>query len=301
MKTALRWTARIGGALLALVIIALVAVYGVSEYRMRKSYDVRPAPLTFRVTPDAVAKGRHIAVTRGCTGCHGENLAGSPVIDAPAIGRLSGTNLTRGKGGIGGERTDEDWVRAIRHGVAPDGRALLFMPSHEFNPLGDEDVGALVAYIKSVPPVDNEVPRNRVGPVGRALFLAGQIHLIPAEMIKHDAPRSTPPAPGATKEYGAYLATGCVGCHGDGLAGGKIPGGPPEWPAAANLTPDPETGLGKWTEQDFFRAMREGKRPDGREIREPMPWKSFAQLSDEELRAMWLHLRSIPAKPAGSR
>jgi len=301
MKTALRWIGRIGGGLLALVVFALAAVYGVSEYRMRKTYDVRPAPLSFRETPDAIARGRHIAVTRGCTDCHGDNLAGNKVIDEPVMARLSGVNLTRGRGGIGGQRTDEDWVRAIRHGVAPDGRALLFMPSHEFNPLGDEDLGALIAYIKSVSPVDSEIPENRVGPVGRALFLAGQLHLVPAELIDHDAPRNAPPAPGPTKEYGAYLATGCTGCHGAGFSGGKIPGGPPDWPAAANLTPDAETGLGKWTEQDFFRAMRQGKRPDGREIRAPMPWKAMAQMTDDELRAIWLHLRSIPAKPLGSR
>lgn len=301
MKTALRWTVRILGGLVGIVVLAAAAVYGASEYRFRKTYEVSPAPLAFQPTPDAVRRGEKIAVTRGCTDCHGKNLGGQVMIDQQPMGRLSSSNLTRGKGGIGERYTEQDWVRAIRHGLRPDGKPLLLMPSHEFYPLGDEDLGALIAYVRSVPPVDSTLPRNAIGPLPRVLLLAGQMPLLPAELIDHDAPRTAPPAPGATAEYGAYLATGCVGCHGEELSGGKIPGGDPAWPAAANITPDPETGMGKWTEQDFFRAMRQGKRPDGSDIDPFMPWRNFGQMSDDELRAVWLYLRSVPAKPEGGR
>lgn len=301
MKSVMKWAGRIVGGLLVLVIVALAAVYGLSEYRMRKTYEVSPAPLAFQPTPDAVQKGARLAVVRGCTDCHGEKLGGKQFFDEMPVGRLFASNLTSGSGGVGATYTDQDWVRAIRHGVGPDGKPLLFMPAHEFNPMGDEDLGALIAYIKSLPPVENPPTENAVGPLGRVLFLAGQLPLLPVEMIDHDAPRKAAPPPGATAEYGAYLATGCTGCHGAGFGGGKIPGTPPDWPAAANLTPDPETGIGKWTEQDFFRALREGKRPDGRELNPIMPWKATAQLTDDEIRAVWLHLRSLPAKPLGSR
>ena len=297
----MKWTGRIVGGLLGIVVLALAVLYGVTEYRMRKTYHVSPAPLAFHPTPDAVQKGARLAVVRGCTDCHGENLGGKQFIDEMPLGRLYASNLTSGRGGVGATYTDQDWVRSIRHGVGPDGKPLLFMPAHEFNPIGDEDLGVLLAYVKSLPPVENVPVDNAVGPLGRALFLAGELPLVPAEMIDHDAPRKAAPAPGATAEYGAYLATGCTGCHGEGFSGGKIPGTPPDWPAAANLTSDPETGIGKWTEQDFFRALREGKRPDGTDLKPQMPWKLTAQMTDEEIRATWLYLRTVPAKAHGNR
>lgn len=301
MRRAIRWTGRILGGLAVVVALALAAVYGLSEARMRRKYDVQPGPVAVRSDEEAVRLGAHLAVVRGCVDCHGADLGGQVFIDDPALARLPGTNLTRGRGGVAPAYTQADWVRAIRHGVAPDGRALLFMPSHEFNPLGDEDVGALVAYIRSLPPVDRELPGASVGPLGRALFLAGQFPLLPAEFIDHAAPRREVPPVAATAEYGAYLATGCTGCHGAGLSGGKIPGTPPDWIAAANITPDPATGLGRWTEQDFVRAMRLGKRPDGSDIDPLMPWKGLSQMTDTELRALWLYLRTVPPKAQGNR
>lgn len=297
----MKWTGRILGGLVAIVALALAAVYGVGEARMRRTYSVDPGPVAVRADAEAVRQGAHLAVVRGCVDCHGADLGGRLFIDEQPMARLTATNLTAGRGGVASRYADADWVRAIRHGVAPDGRALLFMPSHEFNPLGDEDVGALVAYIKSLPPVDSDLPESSVGPLGRALFLAGQVPLLPAELIDHAAPRGAAPAPGATAEYGAYLATGCTGCHGAGFSGGKIPGTPPDWKAAANLTPDSATGLGRWTEQDFVRAMRTGKRPDGSGIDPLMPWKGLANMTDTELQALWAYLRTVPAKPHGSR
>src|SRR5690606_25887190 len=144
-------------------------------------------------------------------------------------------------------------------GIGPDGKPLLFMPSQEFYPLSDEDLGALIAYLESLPAVDHTPGKSSVGPLGRVLFLAGQLPLLPAEMIDHDAERRATPAPGPTAEYGAYLATGCTGCHGAGFSGGKIPGTPPEFPAASNITPHEATGIGTWAEADFFRALREGR------------------------------------------
>jgi cytochrome c553 len=102
--------------------------------------------------------------------------------------------------------------------------------------------------------------------------------------------------------YGKYLAVTCTGCHGEGLSGGAIPGTPPDWPPAANLTPDEATGLGGWTEADFFRALREGKRPDGTDLQgDFMPWKLTAKMTDDEIRALWMYLQTLPAKAEGGR
>lgn len=231
--------------------------------------------------------------------CHGQNLAGGPFIDDPAIGRIYAANLTAGNGGIA-DFTDIDWVRAIRHGVGPDNKPLLFMPSQEFYYLSDADLGDLIAYLKSVPPVDGPEPDSSPGPLGRVLFLAGEFPLVPAELIDHDAPRPSAPSPGVTVEYGQYLAVGCTGCHGTGFSGGPIPGVPPEWPPAANLTPSGE--LATWTEVDFITTMRSGVTPDGRELNSDfMPWPTISRLTDDELKALWLFLQQLPAKEAGTR
>ena len=300
MKPVVRWAGYGLLTLFGLVVVAGAALYGVSEYRIRSTYDVHPAAVAFQADEETIARGRHVATIRGCVDCHSENLGGKLFFDAPGVGRLYATNLTRGEGGAARTYTNQDWVRAIRHGIAPNGRPLLFMPSHEFYPLSDEDLGSLIAYLQSVPAVEGRQPRSTVGPIGRALFLAGQVPLLPAEMIDHAAPRPTAPQPGVTVEYGEYLSTGCIGCHGPNYGGGRVPGTPPEFPAAANLTPH-ETGLAGWTEADFFRALREGKRPDGTEIDPIMPVALTAQMTDEEIRAMWLYMQSLPPRPYGSR
>jgi cytochrome c553 len=294
----LKWAALV---LIALIVVVVGGVYGLTELRFRKTYEAPDYPITLHNDAETIARGRHIAVTRGCTGCHGENLGGLEFIDVPILAQLFATNLTSGSGGVGATYSPADWERAIRHGVRPDGKPLLFMPSHEFYPLSDADLSALVSYIRSLPPVDAEKQKNRVGPLGRFLVASRQIpNFVPAELIDHDAPRPAAPAPGVSVEYGAYLATGCTGCHGEQFSGGRIAGAPPEMIAPANITPH-ETGITHYEEGDFFRVMREGIRPDGSPVNEQMPWRAFGQMSDDELRAIWLYLSGLPPVEFGNR
>lgn len=216
--------------------------------------------------------------------------------------RMTASNLTSGSNGVATEYTDADWVRAIRSGVRPDGSALLFMPSYEYRALGPDDLGALVSWIKSAPRVDTEPVDHAVGPLGRVLFLAGRLPLIPAALIDHSDPTFSQPEAGLSEEFGAYVATACLGCHGPGFSGGAVSGFPPDWPEAANLTPDVETGIGSWSEEDFFSFFDDGVRPDGRQIDAVyMPWTTGQSLSDEEKSALWMFLRSLPATPKGGR
>ena len=204
--------------------------------------------------------------------------------DDPVFGRLVASNLTAGKGGIGGRFSDEDFIRAIRHGVRPDGSPLIIMPSELFNKLGEADLGAVIAYIKSLPPADNELPSTTAGPLVRLLVLLEE-NLLPAQVIDHDAPFPSMPAPGVTAEYGKYLAVACTACHGDDL-GGQGEGGP-------NITAGGRPG--KWSEADFINTLRTGVTPRGNNLDpENMPWKSFARLTDDELKAVWLYLRIVP-------
>lgn len=293
----LRWTAIAVGGVVALAVVALTAIYGVSEYRMRSSYQVPAVALSLRDDSATIAEGKHLVTIRGCIDCHRENFAGGKFLDDPLIGTIYASNLTRGVNGAASFFTGEDWDRAIRHGVRPDGSPLLIMPAQEFQALSDEDVAAMVAYLKSLPPVDTKPETNSVGPLGRFLEMSGKAVLVPARRIDHAASRKAAPVPGPTQEYGAYLATSCTGCHGENLSGGSVPGMPPGTPVALNLTTDRATGLGNWSEADFVRALREGKKPDGSELKPPMPWKLTAQLTDDEMHALWLHLRSLPARP----
>jgi mono/diheme cytochrome c family protein len=279
----------LGGTLL----LAATVVYGMSESRLRKNYDV--VVMTAAVAPDArlIEKGRHLAVTRGCTECHTADLGGQVIMDDLPVAVISASNLTGGAGGVGTRYTEADWDRAIRHGVGANGRALAIMPSKEYFGLSDEDVTALIAYLKSIPPVDRQLPARKMGPLGRTLFVAGLLPPFAAETIDHKALRSAAPPEGETIEYGRYVAMICAGCHGPDLSGGK-PSGAPGSPPSSNITPG-AAGIGAWTEADFFAAMREGKRPDGTDIQaEFMPWPAFAHMSDSELRALWIYLRSLP-------
>lgn len=110
----------------------------------------------------AIARGAHLEGVTFCTACHGEDLQGDLLFEAPGIATLYAPNLTAGRGGRGAVYDDVDWVRAIRHGVSPEGRGLMIMHSDAYNHLGAGDLAAVIAYIKSVPPVDNPLPGPRV-------------------------------------------------------------------------------------------------------------------------------------------
>jgi mono/diheme cytochrome c family protein len=295
----LRWAGRLLAALVILVVVVAGAVYALSERKIRKRYDTRVDPIAIRTDSASIARGEHL--TRNvlnCTLCHGADLGGAVYSSSPAMGTMAGPNLTRGVGGVGGDYTVADYLRAIRRGVRRDGRSLIVMPSEVFAHISQQDIGAVIAYLQSVPPVDRDVPKSGFGPVGRALLAAGKMNIL----VAGKTPDLTPPvsvARDTTAAYGKYLAdiSGCHGCHGFGLSGGRV-AGPPDLPPASNLTP---AGIGGWAEADFVRALREGKRPDGSVLDEFMPWKVFRGMTDAELRALWLYLETVPAKPFGNK
>ncbi len=287
---ALKWLGYVVGGLVLLIIIGVGTVYAITSSRMSKTYPTEVEAVAIPSDPAAVARGKHLVEAVGkCTNCHGANLSGTRVFDAAVFMKLTATNLTAGKGGIP-NYTDADWVRAIRYGLNPLGKPLIFMPSEEFTRFSDSDLGAMIAYLKTVPPADTEVePARAPGPVARSIYLLANFPLIPFERIDRNANRAEI-SPAVNLEYGEYLAKtgGCLGCHRASLEGGETIG-----PAvSANLTPGGP--LKSWSEADFFRSIRTGTRPDGTKIKEEMPWKAMATLTDDELRAMWLYLRSVP-------
>jgi mono/diheme cytochrome c family protein len=217
------------------------------------------------------------------------------ISDDRAFGHLWSANLTRGKGGVGATFTNADFVRAIRYGLKADGKPLIFMPSEAYTHFSDADLAAIIAYVKSVPPVDQVISPPRIGPVARVLsVMIPSFPLTPAEQINQGEERPASVPANVTAAYGNYLVTtgGCRSCHNPNLSGGtKIQGVP-----VANLTP---AAIGKWTESDFFKALRTGVRPDGRILSAVMPWPETKNLTDDELRAMWLYIRSVQPRATG--
>jgi mono/diheme cytochrome c family protein len=286
-------------AILVAACAAAAVVYIVSERKLNARWPF--AAVSIRVSDDAAAveRGEHLFRAVGsCTLCHGEDGGGSVYVENPSLGRVVGPNLTRGRGGLGSRFQTADWERAIRQGVHEDGRSMIVMPTEVFVNLSDEDMSALIAYLTRLPPVDRELPATRLYFVGRAMLAAGALDILVA-------PKTTPQyrvddAPLGTPQHGRYLAniSGCHGCHGYGLSGGRV-AGPPDLPPASNLTPSGP--LSSWTEADFRRLMREGRRPDGSMLHEFMPWRQFSLMSDAELASLWLYIRSVPPRTSGSR
>lgn len=303
MSTIVKGIGYAAGGLVGLIAIVAAGGYTVSESKLSAKLPVSNEAITIPTDSASIARGAHLAgPIAKCTDCHGPDLGGATLVENGAMGRWSSPNLTRGKGGIIGTLKDEDIVRAVRHGIAPDGRKLKFMPAANYNYFSAEDLGAIIAYVKSVPAVDRDLGGVKLGPVARGLIATGKLPLLEADEVDHARAFSPSQVVGPTVDYGNYLAKvgGCTGCHGPTLAGGKIAMGDPSWPPAANLTP---TGLAKqkYTEQGFFTALRTGVRPDGTAINPAMPYKFTKDMTDDEIRALWLYLQTVTPREFGAR
>ena len=300
MKRILKLIGKIIGGLVGLIVLAFAVLYIIGTVKWNsireKDYEVPVEEISIPTDQASIARGEHIATIRMCQDCHTEDFSGQSD-SVPGLITLAFPNLTAGAGGVGATNTDEDWARAIRHGVGQDGRGLLLMPSRVWYHLSDEDLGDLIAYLKSIPPVDNEVPMTDLGPLGRVMMALGQLPseaTVPdATVIDHDGPRPVPPQPGVTVEYGMYLARTCTLCHGSELNGQTIFDGS----VALNLTPGGE--MQGWSEEDFIATMRTGVTPNGHQLKDVMPWKYFGQMTDDELKAVWMYLQALPALPQG--
>jgi mono/diheme cytochrome c family protein len=292
MKNVLKWIGIIVGGLVLLIVVVVGGVYMAATMRMDRVYSIQPAAVTIPSDAAAIARGKRWASIH-CQGCHGENLGGTTFFNDPSLGTIPAPNLTKGKGGVGAAYSDADWVRAIRHGARPSGKAVVIMPSKDFYYLSDGDLGDIIAYVKSVPPVDKEWAKPNMSFLATILMQLGAFgDVYSVEIINHTAPRPVAAKPGATAEYGDYLVKvgGCRTCHGKELSGGKDPN--PAAPLGPNLTPGGD--IAKWSEADFLKAMRTGARPTSAPMTEFMPWKDIGKMSDDELKAVWLYLQSQP-------
>lgn len=295
MRRILKWMGILLGALVSLVVIALLILSAIGRSTFNQTYEVDVPSLKIPTDEATVARGEHlVTAVAHCGYCHGLDLAGDIVENDPnTVGLIVAPNLTAGEGGIGAAYTTDDWLRSIRHGILPEGRSVILMPSVFFNAMSQEDLAAIVAYLQTIPPVDNVLPETELGPLAYLLLGAGPLReALSAPRIDHEAPFAEAPEEGATAAYGAYLAEigQCEACHGEQLAGGQVSRSAPIGP---NLTPGGE--LGGWTEADFVATLRTGSDPAGHQLDTFMPWQFFHNMTDTEIGALWAYLQSQPA------
>lgn len=282
MKNVLVW---VGTVLISLAVLALVgagAIWYLSERELDRTYPVPDVALSVPRDRSSIAEGRRLATIRGCyAGCHGKTLEGGVMFDDPKIARITTPNLTASV-----RRYDDAQLAvAIRNGLWPDGRSMIVMPSEAFVELTDEDVGRIIAFLRSVPPVEGPTARVEPGPLGRLGLVAGQFKTA-ARLIREAPP--LPPGEDAQAQQGRYLArTVCGECHGAHLRGSSTPD---------YRAPSLET-VAAYSQGEFARMLRTGKAPGDRELpfMGPRARQHLRFLTEAEIDALYAYLRKLPA------
>ncbi len=294
-KSAMKTSRALGLGLVALmsVTIAIVMIrLQVVPSARTLTYEIgEVAEVRVGTEPYAIQRGEHLSrAVAVCQLCHGANLGGKLAFEHPLLGKGYTPNLTSGEGGIGGSYSVTDWVRAIRHGIDPTGRGLLFMPSDHYAYLTDQDIGAMIGYLQSLPPVDNNQSHLKLTAFAKLMIdlgLSGDV--VRAKHLDHSAGLFT--LFDDKENSAAYLVEigGCTFCHGRDLHGGQgLELGAPPGPDITGL------GLQSWNFDQFTTVMRTGIRPDNSIIDYRfMPWQGYQYMTDEELRLVWEYLKDL--------
>ncbi len=293
--------------------MVLVCAAGYAELRWARTFDAEYPAIHASSAPEVIERGRYLVYGPAhCAACHAPASAQAELERGKEVpltggyewhiplGTIRAPNITNDPETGVGRYTDGEIARVLRHAVKPDGTVLI--PFMEFQNISDEDLTAIVSYLRSAPGVRSEVARTEPSFIGRALL---------ATVIRPSGPAAPPtaksPKPGVTVERGEYLANrlaGCAACHtarnlmdgsftGPRFAGGSpmpLDDDPTTVLVAPNLTPDPETGrIADWTADQFVARFRAGKLQEGTH----MPWSSYARMSDDDLRAIHAYLKSL--------
>ena len=240
-----------------------------------------------------------------CANCHtprnpdfslvaDKHLAGGFKIVEPGAFEVYTANITQDKDTGIGSWTDEQIMTAVRTGKSREGKIIFPpMPVPTYNSMSDDDLRALVAYLRTVKPVHNEVPESK--------------YSIPQQAMPPASGKAAPPSSDKVA-YGGYIVNSlahCFECHARpdaqgmpdpnaiGAGGMTITLAPGMTVRTANITQDPETGIGKWSDADIRKAITEGVRPDGRHLAPPMPFPWFKNMTDDDLDAVVAYVRTI--------
>lgn len=296
-----KWVKRTSIGLVTLALLGVAATVvgkALGERKMARNVVLQVRALDVAPDPTRIEHGRYLYNTRGCAECHGGDGAGKTVVRDGSM-YVVAPNITTGPNGTTAAYQIIDWVRTVRHGVKPNGNPVMMMPSEDYSRLSDEDMAALVAFLQQLRPVPGNKAVIDVPAQVKALYAFGVIQDA-SEKIDHAQAPLRPVAAAVTPAYGAYVANACVGCHGAALSGGRIPGTPSSWPAAANLTPGKGSAMFRYPTPELFMAMlRSGHRPDGKAISPVMPFGSLKQMNDTDVLALYAYLKTVPPREAG--
>lgn len=296
------------------VLLTAAAVLMTVTIGWRPLLGAKSRPLTnrrFERTPERLARGKYLVEgVNGCFDCHsqvatdfkdlkpGEPMvwvkkgAGRVIIEEGEF-RLVAPNITPDVETGAGAWTDDQFARAIREGIGHDGRVLFpMMPYEDFRNLSDDDLASVIVYIRSLDPVRNPLPKRQIPfPLSRLINAAPQPITKPVEVDTSDA---------MTRAKYYTLIGGCEGCHtpkdkgGKPLPGMRLAGGVSMFGTvvSANITPDP-SGISYYDENLFMKTIRTGH-VGARPLHAPMPWWVFRNMNDEDLKAIFAYLRTVP-------
>lgn len=292
LRRILRWLVIGVGGLVAIAVLGVVAIYVLVGVELDQTFDIPTTELHVASDEATIAEGERLARIRGCNGgCHGKTVNGNVFFEVPDGTVIVAPDLGR----VAQEYSVGELERLIRHGVRPDGTSVILpMPSTMFCNLSDEDLGAIIAFLKAQPPGDENLPSTSAGPLGRLMFFYyGSItgSILAAELIDHDAPRISPVSDDPS-ERGRYLAmTACTECHGDDLQGGAD-GFAPTLAIVAAYSLD-----------DFRKLMRTGEPVGGRklDLMATVARSRFAHFSDAEITDIHGYLQGLASTLTASQ
>jgi mono/diheme cytochrome c family protein len=292
----LRWLAVLVANPATLLLLSATVFAAIGYYRLSASRDNPVPDINVQDTPEQLARGERLA--NYCAVCHSsagtlplngstQDFAEAPGV--PSLGDLYPPNLT--PAGPLSSWSDGQIIRAIREGIHANGRTLVLMPSGTFHNMSDEDVQAVVGYLRSQPAVQHNPPSNQLNVLG--VIMVGLGFFPTSAQPPVTQPIVAPPE--GTPAYGEYLVaiSGCRGCHGPDLAGRKPFGFAPSGP---NLT----AAVPKWSLTGFTQTFRVGVDPEGDRLDpQQMPWRNYSPMfSDDDLAAIYAYLHSL--KPQAS-
>jgi cytochrome c553 len=278
MQTILKWTSIVFVSLVLLVALAVVLLYAASQHQFHRTYSAPQVTLVISHDPASISNGKFIAITRGCSGCHNGQLQGQILDDDPWLGRLVTPNISQSMQ----HYSDAQLARLLRYGVRPDGTSVIVMPSSMFYYLTDEDLADLIAYLRTVPPVINSLPKTQIRILGKWLFLTGKLNF-EAAIIEKLGPRMSVGKPAPTAVYGDYLVhSSCTECHGWNLQGNKL-FGIPDLVIAKSYTPE-----------NFARLMSAGIGNGNRDLglMSAVAKERFSHFDNTQVTAIYAYLQS---------
>lgn len=283
----LKWS---GAGLLALLAVAVSSASAITAVGMIKQHNRSALVPDIKVgaTPELIERGK--AVSDGfCGGCHSKTgtLTGGFDLaeDLPVpVGSFVSSNLT--PAGALKHWSDGEVFRAIRNGVDAEGRWLTMMSYTNAGKLSDDDIDAVIAYIRSVPPAGSQTPNppDHLSLLGLAMLGAGMLPSGKPVIAGH----ISAPLKGPTFQFGEYILSyqDCRECHGKNLGGG-VPGQLGPLGPDLNLVKD-------WTLEGFIATMRTGVDPNGHALSNEMPWRPIGRMDDDELAAIYQYLKHLP-------